>query len=279
MPIKKELELLELIDQKLEELVFAFIDNFNLKVSKEIQTALLDFIDTLDNELDLTKRVERLNSVNKFRSELQKVISGGAIADGYKLLISNYKELVSIGNEYFSLLSSNYDKNLYKELFKGSIAFLKESLTGAGVSINVVNPIVDKLYQLNLTGNVTKKELKGFITEYFKADGSIQRSIEQLTTDSLYQMTSNYQMEVSKDLNVEYFYYAGTRIKTSRSFCVERYGKVYTKKEVESWADLTWNGKIMPGTNKNTIFTYRGGWNCRHTLRPVSKRFYDNLKK
>lgn len=274
----KELELLELIDQKLEELVFGFIDNFSTKVSKEIQTALLDFIDTLDNDLTISKRVERLASVNKFKFELEKVIAGGALVDGYKTLISDYKELAKVANEYFSLLSTNFEKELYRELFKNSISFLKESLTGAGITINVVGPIVNKLYQLNLTGSANKKELKAFIADYFKDNGRIQRSIEQLTTDSLYQMTSNYQLEVAKDLKIEYFYYAGTKIKTTRNFCSERYGKVYTKKEVESWADLTWSGKIQ-GTNKVSIFTYRGGWNCRHTLRPVSKTFYNNLKK
>lgn len=274
----KELELLELIDQKLEELVFAFIDNFSTKVSKEIQKALLDFIDTLDNDLTVSKRVERLASINKFKFELEKVIAAGALADGYKTLISDYKELAKVANEYFSLLSTNFEKELYKELFKNSITFLKESLTGAGISINVVDPIVKKLYELSINQNANKKELKAFIADYFKDNGRIQRNIEQLTTDSLYQMTSNYQLEVAKDLNIQYFYYAGTKIKTTRSFCSERYGKVYTKKEIESWADLTWSGKIQ-GTNKVSIFTYRGGWNCRHTLRPVSKTFYNNLKK
>jgi len=276
MAAEKELELLEKIDTKLEEIVFRFIENYNLKVSKEIQDAILEFIDTLDTDLAVKERLIRSKQINKFRTELEKVVLAGALADGYKQLIIEYKELVGMANEYFSLLSISYDKLLYKEIYKDSILFLKESLTGAGISQFVVNPIVDKLYELNLKG-IKKKDLKAFLKEFFDKNNITNRYIEQITTDSLYQMTSNYQLKISEDLNIEYYYYAGTRMKTSRQFCISRYGKVYTKKEVQSWAELTWQGKV-PGTDKSSIFYYRGGYNCRHTLRPISKTLYNKLK-
>ena len=276
MAAEKELELLEKIDTKLEEIVFRFIENYNLKVSKEIQDAILEFIDTLDTDLAVKERLIRSKQINKFRTELEKVVLAGALADGYKQLIVDYKELVGMANEYFSLLSISYDKLLYKEIYKDSILFLKESLTGAGISQFVVNPIVDKLYELNLKG-IKKKDLKAFLKEFFDKNNITNRYIEQITTDSLYQMTSNYQLKISEDLNIEYYYYAGTRMKTSRQFCISRYGKVYTKKEVQNWAELTWQGKV-PGTDKSSIFYYRGGYNCRHTLRPISKTLYNKLK-
>lgn len=276
MAAEKELELLEKIDTKLEEIVFRFIENYNLKVSKEIQDSILEFIDTLDTDLSMKERLVRSKQINKFRAELEKVILAGALADGYNQLIAEYKELVGMANEYFSLLSISYDKLLYKEIYKDSILFLKESLTGAGINQFVVNPIVDKLYELNLKG-IKKKDLKAFLKEFFDKNNITNRYIEQITTDSLYQMTSNYQLKIAEDLNIEYYYYAGTRMKTSRQFCISRYGKVYTKKEVQSWAELTWQGKV-PGTDKSSIFYYRGGYNCRHTLRPISKTLYNKLK-
>jgi len=273
----EELKILDLIDKKLEELVIIFIDNYNLKVSKEIQEAVLDFIDSLDTDLSIKARLARSKQINKFRSELEKIILAGAMADGFKILLESYKDLVNVANSYFSLLSTNYKKELYKEIYKDSILFLKESLTGAGVSQFVVNPIVDKIYEQNIKG-ITKKELKSFIKELFEKNGGKSRYIEQITVDSLYQMTANYSMQISEDLGIQYYYYAGTKIKTTRSFCENRYGKVYTKKEVQEWANLTWQGKV-PGTDKNSIFYYRGGYNCRHTLRPISKVLYNKLNK
>jgi len=274
---EQDLKILDEIDAKLEGLVFAFVENFNLKVSKEIQNAILDFIDTLSSDLDLTSRLERNKVINKFRDELAKTIQNGAIADGYLTLLTGYKEIVAIANEYFSALSSAYKKELYREIYKESILYLKESLTGAGISQIVSNKIVDKIYDLNMTG-ITKKELRAYLKDYFSKANITTRYVEQITTDSLYQMTQTYQLKISNDLGIEYYYYAGTKMKTSRQFCISRYGKVFTKKEIQSWPELNWAGKI-PGTDKNTIFVYRGGYNCRHTLRPISKNLYQKLNK
>ena len=273
---EQDLKILDEIDAKLEGLVFAFVENFNLKVSKEIQNAILDFIDTLSSDLDLNSRLERNKVINKFRDELAKTIQNGAIADGYITLLAGYKEIVAIANEYFSALSSAYKKELYREIYKESILYLKESLTGAGISQIVSNKIVDKLYELNMTG-ITKKELRAYLKDYFSKTNITTKYVEQITTDSLYQMTQTYQLKISNDLGIEYYYYAGTKMKTSRQFCISRYGKVFTKKEIQSWPELNWSGKI-PGTDKNSIFTYRGGYNCRHTLRPISKNLYQKLK-
>jgi len=273
---KSEIEILEQIDLKLESLVAKFVDSYKTKVSKEIEELVLDFIDTLGRENDLTKRLERNKLINKFRAELESSIVKGVLFEAYKTLIVEYKELVTISNEYFSLLSTKYDKLLYKEIYKESILFLKESLVGAGVSQYIVNPIVDKIYTLNNSG-ISHKKLKEFIKEYFEKNNITQRYVEQVTTDSLYQITSNYQMQISADLNIKYYYYSGTKMKTSRSFCIARYGKAFTKEEAQSWADLVWQGKIV-GTDKNSIFYYRGGYNCRHTLRPISKSAYNYLK-
>ncbi|MBK9936618.1 MAG: hypothetical protein IPP61_00305 [Cytophagaceae bacterium] len=274
---EQDLKILDEIDAKLEGLVFAFVENFNLKVSKEIQNSILDFIDTLSSDLDLTSRLERNKVINKFRDELAKTIQNGAIADGYLTLLTGYKEIVAIANEYFSALSSAYKKELYREIYKESILYLKESLTGAGISQIVSNKIVDKIYDLNMTG-ITKKELRAYLKDYFSKANITTRYVEQITTDSLYQMTQTYQLKISNDLGIEYYYYAGTKMKTSRQFCISRYGKVFTKKEIQSWPELNWAGKI-PGTDKNTIFVYRGGYNCRHTLRPISKNLYQKLNK
>ena len=128
-----------------------------------------------------------------------------------------------------------------------------------------------------MTG-ITKKELRAYLKDYFSKANITTRYIEQIATDSLYQMTQTYQLKISNDLGIEYYYYAGTKMKTSRQFCISRYGKVFTKKEIQSWPELNWAGKI-PGTDKNTIFVYRGGYNCRHTLRPISKNLYQKLNK
>ncbi len=74
--------------------------------------------------------------------------------------------------------------------------------------------------------------------------------------------------DVAQDLGLEWYRYIGGVIRTSRDFCVERDGGYYHKSEVEEWADEDWDGKI-PETDASTIFSYCGGYNCRHDLIPV----------
>ena len=86
---------------------------------------------------------------------------------------------------------------------------------------------------------------------------------------------AEYIQTVSEDLGVEYYLYAGTIIEDTRPFCSARTGRFFTTDQVKQWASLKgWQGR-MAGTNANTIFIYRGGYNCRHQLWPVSKEQYD----
>jgi hypothetical protein len=91
-------------------------------------------------------------------------------------------------------------------------------------------------------------------------------------------VTSTYADEIDAD----WFLYLGDVITTSRAFCKERHGNYYHWKEIAAWGDGKktqglrlpdsdghWQGEI-DGTNKDTIFIYAGGYNCRHAINAVS---------
>jgi hypothetical protein len=72
-------------------------------------------------------------------------------------------------------------------------------------------------------------------------------------------------LEKARQAGLKSFLFYGNIITTSRKFCIERAGKVFTKKEIEAWNDMSWAGKSGPP------LLYRGGWNCRHHWLPVKK--------
>ena len=86
-----------------------------------------------------------------------------------------------------------------------------------------------------------------------------------------------YLQTISEDLGMRHYLYQGTIIGDTRQFCQSRAGKYFTKEEVERWASQTWDGK-MAGTNSTTIFSYAGGYNCRHKLWPISVEQYNRAK-
>jgi hypothetical protein len=85
----------------------------------------------------------------------------------------------------------------------------------------------------------------------------------------------------SNEYEFEWFQYVGGTMKTTRPFCLERDGNYYHRKEIEAWGDGKkttglalpsageWGGRI-DGTSASTIFSYRGGFGCRHLIMPVS---------
>lgn len=76
--------------------------------------------------------------------------------------------------------------------------------------------------------------------------------------------------ERGKLLSAEWFKYVGRPIDDTRPFCRERAGQFFHRKEIESWGSLTWEGQIE-GTNSSNIFSFAGGWGCRHIISPVSE--------
>lgn len=76
---------------------------------------------------------------------------------------------------------------------------------------------------------------------------------------------------IAEELEIDFFLYQGSEIDTTRPFCDEHRGHVWHRKEIEAWALEEWAGKI-PETTEATIFTYLGGYNCRHILVPLARR-------
>jgi hypothetical protein len=85
---------------------------------------------------------------------------------------------------------------------------------------------------------------------------------------------------VNEQLDIQWFEYLGGEIPTTRPFCEHREGQIFHRGEIEAWGDGknsagisdirdgSWAGRIE-GTDSRSIFTFVGGWNCRHYLVPV----------
>ena len=94
----------------------------------------------------------------------------------------------------------------------------------------------------------------------------------------------NVQKKYAERIGLRTFIYTGGLIQTSRDFCEDRNGKVFTIEEAEEWKDLNWDGK--PEIYNPLIDL--GGYNCRHfpawisakeaiRRRPDLKQYFENL--
>lgn len=276
--MSKELDRINEIDRKLDEIVKYFERHFRGKVRSQIRREINFFLDELDfTDRGAAERLKRHRAINRFRIELARKLGNGSLNEGQEEVIAAYKELVAIANQYFSILSSSYDKKLYTELYKDSLEILKTALSGQGFSTDLAGKVTAKLAEWNMQG-VSKTALKREVSEYLAANNELTRYADQVASDTLYTMTRIYQNRIAEDLSVEYWLYAGTLISTSRSFCKSKTGRAFKTEEVKAWAAQKWSGKIAD-TNEKNIFERLGGYGCRHTLRPISKAVYENFTK
>lgn len=179
-------------------------------------------------------------------------------------------------------------KDLYKDITNNFKQTAVINLLDSGIDVNFIDPIISQLTtNVFISGNVDDalSQLKDFITGGDQTVGVLERYVTQVSNDSLTQFNATYNQTITQDLGIEFYVYTGTIIAGTRPFCNHFVNQYFHKKEVEKLGEGTdpITGKALStegllagrikGTNKSTIFTYRGGYNCRHFFSPISERF------
>jgi hypothetical protein len=253
----------------------------------EIFAGLADQVIELTNELpfDPKDRAKRIREIIGLKSKIVGVIAANPeyikeVAE----LTNGFKEIKKLSDLYFSELIDGFNakEELYKAILDANITVTRDNLLGAGIRNNFSNAITEVL-RSNAAGISTRTELQKTLRQFIEGTPEqkayLNRYVKQTVSDSVMAFSREYNQVIATDYNLQFGYYQGTAIETTRPFCRARHGRYFKKSEVESWASLgDWSGR-MPGTTKTTIFTNLGGFACRHDYYPVSKTQYELAKK
>lgn len=134
-------------------------------------------------------------------------------------------------------------------------------------TLNSDNTVRNKLRDMMLRGLATgetlarlRKGVRGYIEGEPGKPGALQARNDEVVND-VFSKVDRYQANnVAAKLDMNYAVYEGGLIKTSRKFCRERNGKVFTRAEIL---------KFDPPTGKQPNYdplVDLGGYNCRHHL-------------
>lgn len=156
-----------------------------------------------------------------------------------------------------------------------------EALQATDQFIKPIQSLLENAVVNGATVNETMDSIRAFVEGSNGVDGKILKYAKQITNDSFAIADRSYTSIVSDYLSNDWFYYAGSEVENTRCFCAERVGNFYHYKEIESWANGDnlgdcnigggkWAGMIS-GTNSATIYSYLGGYQCMHSLMPVSE--------
>jgi hypothetical protein len=265
--------------QELQLAIESRMDEALPRVFAKLSDQVIDLASELS--LDPKDRAKTLKELIKLKKDIaDTIITNAPYQVQVAEVIKGFEMLSELSNEYITLAIGDFPekKALYKAILESNIATTKDALLGAGIRENFGTAIQEVLKD-NISGIGTRSELNKTLRKFIEGTPEeapfLNRYIKQTTNDAVMTFNAEYIQTIAEDLDVEYYLYAGTLIADSRPFCNARAGRYFTTDQVKSWANLKgWQGR-MAGTNSSTIFIYRGGYNCRHQLWPVSKEQYE----
>ena len=230
---------------------------------------------------------DNIRRIGLITEELNKVLAGGEYKDAVQSFLSSIDESVQLTDEIAKKIDSNFQPdNVQKQLLAISKQNAINAFFGSGLRDNVTVPFLEQL-TANVAAraplNQAVKALQGVIEGTETTDGRLLANVRTTANTAQAIADRSYSAAVNEELGIEYFQYLGGEIPTTRPFCEHREGAIFHRKEIEAWgngensagindiSNGTWAGRI-DGTDSRSIFTFVGGWNCRHFLVPVIKQ-------
>ena len=286
--INKKIKLLESVPEKLA----TDAQKVQLKTWKALGPLLSEFeVDSTGNILQSDANVRKIGEV---ADSLNKLIAGTEYQEAVKSFIDSIDEGVKLTDAIAKKFKASYEPtSAQRALLKLTQTNAIDAFVGTGLRNKVTQPFIEQL-----TANVAARaplskmiqSLQTIVIGDGKNDGKLLEQIKTTAITAQAVSDRSYSAVVSDTLQIEYFKYIGGEIPTSRNFCRHREGEIFHAKEIEAWGDGrnsggiddivdgTWAGRI-DGTDSKTIFTFLGGWNCRHYLAPIdASRVPDEVK-
>ena len=241
----------------------------------------------VDENGNIAQTEDNVRRIGLITDELNKVLAGGEYKDAVQSFLGSIDEGVQLTDDIARKIDSTFEpNNVQKQLLNISKQNAINAFFGSGLRERVTQPFLEQL-----TANVAAraplreavKALQGVIEGTDTTDGRLLANVRTTAGTAQAIADRSYAAAVNDELGIEYFQYLGGEIATTRPFCEHREGAIFHRKEIESWGDGknsagindirngTWDGRI-DGTDSRSIFTFVGGWNCRHYLVPVIKQ-------
>jgi hypothetical protein len=149
-------------------------------------------------------------------------------------------------------------------------SFLAELGLVSAVRQDIKNIVLSGI-QGGSTITAFQNTLRDFVTGNRQVDGRLRRYYRQYAFDVWNQAFETKNKQFADALGLRWFIYAGDIIRTTRTFCRKKVGKVFAVEEaVRTWP----NDPDLIGRTRPEVYNPirdRGRWNCRHRIRYISE--------
>lgn len=275
-----------LIKQKnirLEEVPSALLTEME-RLQKKMFTDLISILDTIEKQGGfLVASAENLKKLASLTDEIKSELFGNEYSDIVEAFVNEFDVQKVLNDEILKKEFETFESSsLAEEVLNKSKSDAIDALLGSPLDTEFLKPL-DKLLTDSISTGSSWKDtvnaIQEFTTGNAEVDGKLMQYSKQVAHDQFAFSDRAYTNAVADELESEWFLYSGGEIATTRCFCLERHEKYFHYLEVEKWGrgeDLgecksgdLWAGAV-PSTNEKTIFIYAGGFNCNHSILPVS---------
>jgi len=267
-------------------------EKVQLKIWRELLPVINDLeVDKTGNIIQSDNNVARIGII---ADKLNEVLAGKEYQAVIKTFLNSIDEGVVLSNEVAKKFEAGFEPTAAQtKLLQISKTNAIDTFIGSGLRTNVTQPFIEQLVT-NISARAplsdTIKALEGVIVGTDGTEGNLLRHIKTTALTAQAVADRSYSSAINETIGAVYFEYLGGEISTTRPFCQHREGEIFHKGEIEQWGrginsggiddikDGTWAGRI-DGTDAKSIFTFVGGWNCRHYLVPVESDMVDDSIK
>lgn len=209
------------------------------------------------------------------QNQFDKTIQGSVYQSALETHLYVIPVIDELNTTYFESISSAFKPNraFIQQLQAQTIESVNSLILQEGLAAQVKIPLNQILSQnINTGGSFSGmlEQVRTFVKGESGLDGRLLSYSRNIVKDSLFQYARAYQNSVTEDLKLSWYAFVGGLIDTSRKFCIDRNGKYFHQKEIESWASEEWAGKNNL-TTESSIFILAGGHGCLHQMIPVSE--------
>lgn len=290
----------DLINERVDRLdkipakLLTVIDKQNESVYKAI-IADLDTLEVKDGQVVSSQA--NLAKISSIIEKLRTVLFGKEYVEAIKDFAVEIKTQSELNNRILEEVAGTFEDD---ELYKSAVRKAQENalslLDNSAIGQQVLKPISELFTTsiINQTGYLDLVEkVKMNLTG---KDALLSKYAGQIVKDTFAVADRQYVQLTARQHGIEFYRWDGGTVEDSRQFCVERAQGVFHYKEIADWGDgkktdpnfeypktVIQRGKAVKGwegmnydTNRSTIFSFAGGYNCIHVLVPIATEYVEN---
>lgn len=266
------------------------------KVNSRMYREVIELLGRMDVERgQITGSTKNYTIAEQIRQRMAQILDGREYQSAVIQFAKEFDLQTDRSNAYLrKVVGDAFDVNAeYIRAVDNSKRRAVSLLTGSTVQDTLFEPLMENLFSSISTGaslSETQTAVKAYLIDSGQY-GKLSSYSSQITRDLFSITDRNYTEAYASDLGLDWYRYQGGKVVDSRPFCVQKNGGWYHRNEVEDWGKTTyvdntvvmaggkpqpvttspgnWKGKI-PATNRRTIFSYCGGYNCNHAILPTT---------